>query len=82
MLGRRDVLRDVKRLCLALGFTPPAQTLHCFRHTFGANYVRRGGDIVRLQKVLGHSALETTRRYVNLQTSDLSAVHERISLLA
>jgi integrase/recombinase XerD len=31
---------------------------------------------------LGHSTLEMTRRYANLGTADLSAVHERVSLLS
>ena len=33
-LHRRNVLRYVKRLCLSLGFTAPARTLHATRHTF------------------------------------------------
>jgi integrase/recombinase XerD len=81
-LGRRNVLRDLKLLCKKLGFTPPGRTLHAFRHTFAVNYLRRGGSVFHLQKVLGHSTLEMTRRYANLVTSDLQAIHERVSLLS
>jgi integrase/recombinase XerD len=81
-LGRRVVLRDVKLLCARLGFTPPCRTLHAFRHTFAVNYLRRGGSVFHLQKVLGHSSLDMTRRYANLGTADLQAVHERVSLLS
>jgi integrase/recombinase XerD len=81
-LGRRVMLRDVKRVCKRLGFTPPARTLHSFRHSFAVNYLRRGGSVFHLQKVLGHSTLEMTRRYANLVTADLQAVHERVSLLS
>jgi integrase/recombinase XerD len=81
-LGRRVVLRDVKLLCKRLGFDPPARTLHAFRHTFAVNYLRRGGSVFHLQKVLGHSTLEMTRRYANLMTEDLQAVHQQCSLLA
>jgi integrase/recombinase XerD len=81
-LGRRVMLRDVKLLCKRLGFDPPGRTLHAFRHTFAVNYIRRGGSVFHLQKCLGHSTLEMTRRYANLVTTDLQAVHERISLLA
>jgi integrase/recombinase XerD len=80
-LGRRNVLRDVKNLCKQLGFTAPGRTLHACRHTFALNYLRRGGSVFHLQKVLGHSTLEMTRRYVSLLTEDLQAVHERVSLL-
>ena len=81
-LGRRNVLRDTKRLCRTLGFVPPARTLHSCRHTFAVNYLRRGGSVFHLQKVLGHQTLEMTRRYANLMTEDLQAVHQKVSLLA
>jgi len=48
---------------------------HTLRHTFATYYVRSGGGEFRLQRMLGHSTLEMTRRYVNLQTEDLQAVH-------
>lgn len=81
MLGRRNVLRDVKHLCKRLGFPAPARTVHACRHTFAINYLRRGGSVFHLQKILGHATLEMTRRYVNLLTEDLQAVHQRVSLL-
>jgi integrase/recombinase XerD len=81
-LTRRNVLRDVKLLCKRLGFDAPARSVHAFRHTFAVNYLRKGGSVFHLQKVLGHSTLEMTRRYANLVTADLQAVHEQISLLS
>ncbi|GAC1511772.1 MAG: tyrosine-type recombinase/integrase [Terriglobales bacterium] len=81
VLGRRDCLRDVKNLCRKLSFSPPARTLHAFRHTFALNYLRKGGSVFHLQKVLGHSSLEMTRRYANLMTEDLQAIHQQVSLL-
>ncbi len=76
-----NTLRYIKQLCRDLGFEPPARTLHAFRHTFAVNYLRRGGSTFHLQRSLGHSTLEMTRRYANLNTEDLQAVHPRISLL-
>jgi len=81
-LGRRNILRDVKLACKKLGFAPPARTLHATRHTFAVNYLRRGGNVFALQRVMGHSDLETTRKYVNMTTADLQAMHERVSLLS
>jgi len=79
--SRRNILRDVKALCRSLGFEPPARTVHAFRHSFAVNYLRRGGSVFHLQRVLGHSTLEMTRRYSNMMVDDLSAVHPRVSLL-
>jgi integrase/recombinase XerD len=81
-LDRHIMLRDVKRLCRRLGFDPPARCVHAMRHTFALNYLRRGGSVFHLQKVLGHSTLEMTRRYANLMTEDLQAVHQRLTLLS
>jgi integrase/recombinase XerD len=78
---RMTALRGVKILCRELGFDAPPRTLHAFRHTFAVNYLRRGGSVFHLQKCLGHSTLEMTRRYANLMTEDLQAVHQRVSLL-
>jgi integrase/recombinase XerD len=74
--------RDVKNLCSRLGFTAPPRVLHSFRHTFAVNYLKRGGSVFHLQKMLGHSTLTMTRRYANLSVQDLSDVHQRLSLLA
>lgn len=81
-LHRRNVLRYVKRLCLSLGFTAPGRTLHATRHTFATTYLRRGGNVFSLQRVMGHSDLETTKRYAHMTTADLQSVHERVTLLA
>jgi integrase/recombinase XerD len=80
-LSQRNVLRDIKQLCKRLGFAPPRRTVHATRHTFACEYLRRGGSLFHLQKMLGHTSLEMVRRYANLLTSDLQAVHERVSLL-
>jgi integrase/recombinase XerD len=81
-VNRMTPLRGVKLLCVQLGFDAPPRTLHAFRHTFAIHYLRKGGSVFHLQKVLGHSSLEMTRRYANLMTEDLQAVHQRVTLLA
>lgn len=46
-------------------------SVHNLRHTFALEYIRAGGNVVKLQKVLGHSKLDTTMRYVKLLTDDI-----------
>jgi len=81
MLNRFNSLRDVRVLCLKLGIKPPARLLHSFRHTWALNAIRRGASAFHVQKQLGHTDLEMTRRYCNLSTDDLSVVHQKVSLL-
>jgi integrase/recombinase XerD len=54
---------------------------HRLRHTFATNYLRQGGDIVRLSMVLGHTQITTTQRYLHLLTEDLTANHQKVSIL-
>lgn len=56
-------------------------SMHAFRHTFAKMWVMNGGDVFKLQKVLGHSTLEMTRHYVNLYGADLKADYDEISPL-
>jgi integrase/recombinase XerD len=81
-LNYRNTLGDFKQLGNYLKITGVRFSFHTLRHTFAVNYIRNGGDVFRLQRILGHSTLEMTRRYVNLQTSDLQAVHSKLSLLS
>ena len=46
-------------------------TLHDLRHTYATNFLRRGGDVVTLSKILGHTTLQVTMRYVNLVGEDI-----------
>jgi len=48
---------------------------HTFRSTKAVLYLRNGGDPFSLQKMLGHSSLEMTRRYSNLADSDVRRQH-------
>ena len=45
--------------------------IHKFRHWFAKKSVMCGMDLIRLQKILGHSNLDMLRRYVNILTQDL-----------
>jgi integrase/recombinase XerD len=81
-LCQRNALRDFKQLCNKLKITGVRCSFHTLRHSFALGYVKNGGDVFRLQRILGHSKLEMSRRYVNLSLCDLQSVHQRLSLFA
>ncbi|WP_333878705.1 phage integrase [Methylobacter sp.] len=45
---------------------PAGQLAHILRHTFASHFIMNGGNIVALQKILGHSSLNITMRYSHL----------------
>jgi integrase len=44
---------------------------HKFRHTFATQYLRNGGEIERLRRILGHTTYFMVMRYVHLDKGDL-----------
>ncbi len=46
--------------------TPRGQMTHILRHTFASHFIMSGGNILTLQRILGHSDLKITMRYAHL----------------
>lgn len=55
---------------------------HTFRHTFALWFVRNGGSPFHLQKILGHTSLDMSRRYCELAEVDFIARQQQLSPLA
>ena len=48
-------------------------TFHSMRHTFASHWMMAGGDIYRLQKILGHKSIIMTERYSHLAPDAFSS---------
>jgi len=53
---------------------PVGQKTHVLRYTFASHFMMNGGNILTLQKVLGHASLNMTMRYAHLAPDYLKDV--------
>lgn len=56
-------------------------SIHLYRHTFAKKWILAGGDIFRLQKILGHSSLDVVKEYVEMFTNDLQKDFDKFNAL-
>lgn len=70
-----------KRLQLKMNFTDVRLSAHTFRHTLAFNFLRAGGDIVSLQKLLRHQNLDMTKVYLNAWGHALSETNDKYNPL-
>lgn len=54
---------------------------HKFRHSYAADWIRSGGDSLKLKTQLGHSSLEMTNRYANLYGKAVAKDVEQYALI-
>lgn len=79
-LHARSVYGLVKKYLKATGIDKPQMAVHSLRHTFGTSLLNNGVNIVVIQELLGHTKLETTRRYLHINNVDLRNAVDSLTL--
>lgn len=53
---------------------PKGQSTHVLRHTFASHFIMNGGNILVLQRVLGHASINDTMKYAHFSNTHLEDV--------
>ena len=75
---KKTLDRWTEELLQAAFIRVPAHPWHALRHTFASHFVMSGGNILTLQKILGHSDVKVTMVYAHLAPDFLGAEMNRI----
>jgi integrase/recombinase XerD len=68
-MSKSCISNGIRRYNLSCGVRKTS--IHLFRHTFAKKWIMAGGDVFRLQKMLGHSSLDVVKEYVSMFSDDL-----------
>ncbi len=79
-LCARSVYHLIKRYLKEAGIKKDRIGVHSLRHTFGASLLAKNVNLVVIQELLGHKKLETTRRYLHINSVDLRNAVDRLAL--
>lgn len=74
-ITRWGVYSIVRRCMDRAGIAGSKLGPHLLRHSLGKYHIASGGDSFTLQRIMRHSDIETTRRYVNLSIEDVIRAH-------
>jgi integrase/recombinase XerD len=75
------VQRLFRRVRTAAGIAKPA-SMHTLRHSYATHMLEAGVSVVVLQRLLGHSDLTTTARYLHVSVRDFARTPSLLDLLA
>lgn len=83
-VGGRPLTKDrveaiVKHYGRKAGLSGVRVSPHTFRHTFAVMFLRNGGDVFSLQRIMGHSTLDVLRIYINMAQADINEAHRHHS---
>ncbi len=77
-LGKNS-FTDMLRMYLSLsGLSKKGYTAHSFRHSFATHLIESGADLFKVQRLLGHESLDTTKIYINFNSSQMAKAIDKL----
>jgi integrase/recombinase XerD len=80
-LGYEGLSVMVRRAISAIRVGDGKRGAHVLRHTMATNFLRAGGSVEALQKILRHNDIRITQIYLHLTKEDIIEEHRRVAPL-
>jgi site-specific recombinase XerD len=68
----------LKMYLILSGLKKKGYSAHSFRHSFATHLIEAGVDLFKVQKLLGHASLDTTKIYINFNSSQMAKAVDRL----
>ncbi len=53
-------------------------TPHTLRHSFATNVLSKGGNLIQVKDMLGHSSISTTQIYTHIDNTEIESLHNKV----
>jgi integrase/recombinase XerD len=80
-LGYEGLAVMVRRTISAVRVGEGKRGAHVLRHTMATNFLRAGGSVETLRKILRHNDIRITQIYLHLTTEDIITEHRKVAPL-
>ena len=70
-LSKRQIQRIIQIYLNLAGLKHEKVSVHTLRHSFASNLIAKNGSIIAIQKLMGHTSIKTTERYLHVTAQQL-----------
>jgi integrase len=77
-VGGKESMLGLPQLLAEIGLRAVAHPWHMLRHSFASHFVMQGGNLLALQRILGHSDVKKTMIYAHLAPDFLGEEMDRV----
>ena len=76
--SRQSFFKKIKYYAMMAGITKKVSP-HTLRHSFATHLLENGADLIMVQKMLGHTNIETTQIYTQVTTQRIISAYDKYS---